>query len=146
MELSISALMPAVRRFTSPGDFHHAAPTHRHKDDDHGHGDHQYERQLFLNAPEDEERAGQRHNGDEQVFRTVVRQLGDIKQICRHAGHQQARAVFVVEAETEFLHVRENSRAHVRFDVYAGQVPQIGDDPLAPPCGRRTQSTLRPSR
>lgn len=112
------------------GDFHHAAPTHRHKDDDHGHGDHQYERQLFLNAPEDEERAGQRHNGDEQVFRTVVRQLGDIKQICRHAGHQQARAVFVVEAETEFLHVRENSRAHVRFDVYAGQVPQIGDDPL----------------
>ena len=117
------------------GDFHHAAPTHRHKDDDHGHGDHQHERQLFLNAPEDEERAGQRHHGDEQVFRTVVRQLGDIKQIRRHAGHEQTRSILVVEAEAQLLHMRKDCRAHIRLDVNARQVSQIGDNPL----GKRAQ-------
>ena len=112
------------------GDLHHVASAHRDEQDDHRHGDHQHERQLLLDVPEDEERAGQRHDGDEQILRAVVRQLRDIEQIRRHAGHQQAGAVFVVKAEAEFLHVCEDGRAHIRFDVNAHQVPQIGDDPL----------------
>ena len=38
-------------------------------------------------------RADQRDHGDEQVFRAVVRELRNFKQIVRHARHQPARAV-----------------------------------------------------
>ena len=43
---------------------------------------------------------------------------------------EQTRAVLVVEAEAQLLHVRKNGCTHIRFDVNAHQMPQIGDDPL----------------
>ena len=112
------------------GGAHHVPPAQRDEHDDQRHGDHQHQRQLPFDAPEHDKRARQRHKRDEQVLRAVVRQLRHLKQVRRHAGHEQAGAVLVVEAEAQLLQVREDRRTHIRLDAHAHHVSEIRDEPL----------------
>ena len=121
--------------FDFAGNLHHVAAARGDEDDNQRYGNHQHESKRFLDSPEDDERTGQRDQRYEQIFGTVVRQLGDVKQIRRHAGHEQTRSILVVEAEAQLLHMRKDCRAHIRLDVNARQVSQIGDNPL----GKRAQ-------
>ena len=77
----------------------HALALGNGKEQQNGHHDQHHQRQLPLHAKQHDERANQRDHGNEQVFRAVVRQLRNFKQIVRHARHQPARAVAVIKRE-----------------------------------------------
>ena len=108
----------------------HALALGNGKEQQNGHHDQHHQRQLPLHAKQHDERANQRDHGNEQVFRAVVRELRNFKQIVRHARHQPARAVAVVKREGQALQLRKNIAPHIRLHINAHHVPKIRDDPL----------------
>jgi len=60
----------------------------------------------------------------------VVSEFAYFKQIVSGAGHDLAGPVFVKKRERLAFDVGEHVAAHVRFNVNAEQVTEIGDEPL----------------
>ena len=94
--------------------------------------DRQRDRQHQCQFPAQHEHHDQRaHDGqraDDDVLRAVVAQLRDIEQLARDAAHQHARAVLVVEAEGELLHMFKEVAPHLGLDQHAHAVAEDGDD------------------
>ena len=96
----------------------------------------QHHRQGQGQAPLDGEHHRQgAHNGqgaDEDVFRAVMGQLRDLKQVTGDAAHQNAGAVLIIEAAGQVLHMVEHVPPHIRLDQHAHAVAQHGDDVVQP--------------
>ena len=90
--------------------------------------DRQHQRQLPAQEEHHDQRADDGQRADDHVFRAVVAQLRDVEQLARDAAHQHARAVLVVEAEGQLLHMFKEVAAHLRLDQHAHAVPEHGDD------------------
>ena len=109
------------------GAAHRAAARH---DDEYGDRDEHAddEREPPFDCEHDDERAGDRDDGDEQVLGAVVRQLSDLKEVGGQAAHQMAGAVAVVKVEAKRLHVAKERLADVGLDADAERMAPVGDD------------------
>ncbi len=58
----------------------------------------------------------------------MVRQLGDVKQVVRHAAEQHAGAIVVKIAEAKLLNMGEHITPHIRFHAHAHPVTDNGDE------------------
>ena len=109
------------------GAAHRAAARH---DDEYGDRDEHAddEREPPFDCEHDDECAGDRDDGDEQVLGAVVRQLSDLKEVGGQAAHQMAGAVAVVKVEAKRLHVAKERLPDVGLDADAERMAPVGDD------------------
>ena len=89
-----------------------------------------HERQPPFDRRHDDERADDRHGGDEQILRAVVGKLGDLKQVGRHPAHELAGAVAVKKLKAEILNMAEQGGADIGLHADAERMPPIGDDEI----------------
>lgn len=83
--------------------------------------------QLPVDRDHNAERAGQRHHGNEQILRSMMRDLPDIHQVVRHARYQMPRLVIVEKPERQALNPVEQFFAHISLDVDAQLMTVICD-------------------
>ena len=96
---------------------------HHHEHDD---------RQHDVDMQEIRERHDDRYRRDDQIFRTMMRKLRDVKQIRRHSGHDLARFMLVEERKWQLLQMREQIAAHGRLHLRAHHVAFILDEEIQP--------------
>src|SRR5690606_16054812 len=115
----------------------HIAPRRIHLDiavrnqpDQERNDDQSHERKLRIDPEHDAERAEERHDGNEEVFRSVMGKLPDVEQVIGDAAHDVAGLDIVEKAERLPLHMGEQFFTHVGFNIDAELVPEITDDIL----------------
>ena len=74
------------------------------------------------------EGADERHDGDQQVFGTVVRHFADLFEVLGDPRHEVPGLLLVIEAERELLQVIEALAAHLGLDVDPEPMAPIGHD------------------
>ena len=110
------------------GGRHHPPALDDGEHHENGHHGKDNEGQLPLDGGHHAERADESDRRDEQILRSVVGQLGDLKQVVGGPAHELAGAVLVVKGEGQVLHVAEQVPADIRLDAHAHHVPPVGDD------------------
>ena len=81
------------------------------------------DRQHHVRLAENCERRHDLDQGDEHLFREVVREFGDVVEVGGDARHQLTDLGVVVITVRKVLQVREQIAAHFRFNVCAHNVP-----------------------
>ena len=99
--------------------------TERKQDDEH-------QGQPDVDGQENDQGAQQRYAAGQNVFRTVMGKLYNLKQIAGDTGHQNAGPVAVKEREGQRLHVRKHIATHIRLHQRSHAVPDDGDEILKP--------------
>ncbi len=112
-----------------------------HNDDGYDDGEHQGEFQADEGHGDEGTRQGD--EGDEQIFRPVVRQFHDLEQVAHHPGHEVPGSRPVVEAERELLEMGEQVAADVRFHAYAQEMAPVGHDVLEEGADAESQKAER---
>ena len=84
--------------------------------------------QLPLNGTHDTKRTHQSDSGNKEVFRPMVGQFCDFKQIIGDPRHEDPGAVFIKEAEAQALHVGIQVPSKIGLYPDAKDVPPIGDN------------------
>ncbi len=83
-----------------------------------------------MNPHHQAERTNQRHDSDEQIFRSVVGDFADLLEILGQSGNQMASFLIIEEAEGQLLQMVESLTAHLGLDIDAEHVSPIGHDNL----------------
>ena len=65
-------------------------------------------------------------HGRKQLFREVVRELGNIVEVRSDAAHELANFGVVIVRIGEQLHMRKEIPAHIRLNLGAGNMPERG--------------------
>ena len=81
-----------------------------------------------LDRIHDNQGADNGKSGNEDVLRSVVRQLGDVKEVAGQAAHQLSGAVPVIKIISQLLHMPEQVTPDIGFDPYAEAVPPVCND------------------
>ena len=107
--------------------FTHSASLIQGEGQEEGHDAKSKKGQPPLNGTHDTEGTDQRHRGNEQVFRAVMGQLRDLKEVVGHPGHEDTGAVLIVEAEAQTFQMGVKVPAKVGLHPNAEKVSPIGD-------------------
>ena len=89
------------------------------------------QRQLHIDADEDDEGADDLEQRENDVLRSVVQKLGDVEKVVGDTAHQLANLGVVVERERELLQMVEDLLAHVVLDLRAHDVAIVADEKSA---------------
>ena len=94
------------------------------------HDDGRHQRHGYVHPQHDGESTDQRHDGNEQIFRPMMRNLPDLLQVLRQPRHQPARALIVEITNGQRLQMIESFSAHLGLDIDSEHMTPIGDDDL----------------
>ena len=98
---------------------------HHHRDRE------QNQRHRHVDEHQNGEGPDDLEQGNDDVFRTVMRQFGDVEEVAHQLGHHLPGVVAVIIGETEPLIVVEEILPHVAFHARPHHVPPGGDEILA---------------
>ena len=84
--------------------------------------------QQGVDAEEISEGKDDHYRADENVFRAVVRQFADFKQVAGDPGHDPSGFVVIIETERELLQVIKKVDPHLGLHFYANEVTVVLDE------------------
>ena len=82
-----------------------------------------YYRKPYVHRREHDESRDYFYHGHQDIFRTVVGELGYVKQVVCYSRHELAYLRVVVERVGHILKMREQVVSHVRFNSRAHDMP-----------------------
>ena len=111
------------------GTAHPLAHGHNHRQE-HRNGQRHHQRQLPPDGDHHNQCAADGQHRGQQIFRAMVGQLRQFKQITGQTGHQLAGSVLIIEVEAQFLHVGKQILADIRFHTDAKGMAVVGHNEI----------------